>query len=584
MAKNEQIRVDITATDDASAVLGDVADAAEKVEDLSPEIEVGADVSAAESDLQDVEGTADDLGRLSPEIEVTADTSTASSDIADVDAEAKAAADADREIVLKAKISDATRALKSLRGDLEQTEDKAEDAEAAVRDVGSKGGELPAGNAIADLAGPLGDAEGAASTAAGAFEGFGDIAGGIAGKLGASESAVAGLTGVIGGLGFAIAAGAAAYTYFSGKAEAAKQKQEELTAATRDFNDALAEGDTEAAAEQLVGMFEDAFAAADDFNVPLSETVDYITGLTGDLPTLEQAISDNADAMADAQKKSDDYYKSTGFLDQGQLDLIATLGATGDELKATKGEVDKARGAYDKTNGILAKQDETTRGVSKALQKHADDTEKSARKQERLKRETEKLDEALDDLKGALNFERTLIKFEQDFAEAYRKVKNGKKLTGEEILDLKDDILDVAEFAKLTPAEVRTLLRRVDRGDIQGVRDAVQTYMDAHTVNTPAGIKLKPEATKEVNEDAQQELNAYGIRYGPVEIPTKYQVPALPPGLPGSPGAPGPRSVPPTEVVNVTMHLPRGYRELDVVAAGRRAARRSGGLYRRTRR
>ena len=578
---NEQIRIDIEATDDASAVIDEVAGAADALEQLSPEIPVTADTTAAEGALEDVESAADTVGRLTPEVEVRADTTRAETDIETLEDKASGLDDADYEVVLKAKVAAATKALKDLRGDLDTTEAKADTTRRAVDDVGSKGGELPAGNAIADLAGPLGDAEGAASTAAGAVEGFTDIASGIAGKLGASEKAVAGITTTLGGVGLALAAVAAAYTYFSGKADAAKQKQEELTSATRDYNEALSEGDWKAAAEQLEEMFRDPIEDAEDLGISVDNVAKYITGAADTIPDLDRALRANADEIKRTKDRQDAYYESTGFLNERLVTHQQRLLTTKERLTGLKDSTKAAKDQLAGTNDTILAQNRRTNTLAKALRDTEGDTDDLTKAQRDLERQSERLERQMDDLKGALSFDRTMQAFEDDFKEAFRKVRDGKRLTKDDILGLKENILDVAEYAKMTPAEVRALLRKVDRGDVQGVRDAVQAYMDAHTVETPAGIKLKPDAAQDAHNEAQRGLDAQG----PVQVPTVYG-PAQAPSRSGV--GPVPQMVNPappvTEVVNVTMHLPRGYRELDVIAAGRRAARRHGGLYRRVHR
>ncbi|RPH37174.1 MAG: hypothetical protein EHM90_00080 [Chloroflexi bacterium] len=590
---DKQIRIDITAKDDASDQLEQVADAVADVEGADPEITVEADTSTAESALADVESAADEVAGLTPEITVEADTSTAESALSDVEADADAlagltpeitvdadtsAADsaladteaaaetltaADQEIILKAKVSDATAALKTLRGGLDDTSKKADDVKADLDQIGSTGGPRLAGNAMSDLTGPLGDASGAAGDFGGVLDGVSDIAETMGTKLGLSEQATGTLTSSLGLAGFAVAGVAAGIAYFSGKAEEAKKKQEELTAATRDYNDALAEGDYRAAADQLVDLYEDAFDAADKAGVPTKEFVDYITGITDEMPSFERGMQGAHDALGITGD-------AMGKMRQQHFDK------TWDGYRSS---IDDARRSVKDTNGIIATQNRRIGEVSKALGTAERATKDTARAQREMQRETERLERALDNMKGALDFDKALQNFEEDFREAYRKVRDGRKLTKDDILTLKDTVLNVGEFAKMHPAVVRSLLRRIERGDIAGVRDAVQTYMDTHTVQTPAGVKLIPGAAADAHDDAQDELN----QFNPIQIPTEYAGPTgTPPWM--RPGAAVVAAAAAAPVTNVTMYLPRGYRERDVVTAARSHARRSGGLYRRTRR
>ena len=604
---DKQIRIDITSRDDASGTLDEVADAAEAVEKLSPEVDVTADTGAAQSDLDsvdrlvdaldaraaevdvtadtssatsgldDVESAADAVAKLTPEVDVTADTSSAVTDLDSLKSDADTLTDADREIILKAKVKDAQDALKSLRGGLDDTSKKADDVKADMDQIGSSDGPRLAGNHVADLTGPFGDASGAAGDFGGIFDGLSDISESVGSKIGKDLSGVASSLGLA---GFAVAGVAAGWTYFSQKAEEAKKKALEAAEAQREINEALKEGDIKAAADKLVESYGDVFDAAGDAGISVSQTTQYIRGAADTLPDLDRALADNATAIEETRRKQDAYYKSTGFLDERLADHQEELLSTRTRLRNVRDAVDGARRKNIDLNGTIADQDKKMRGVRDGLRKTIDNTDDLAKSNKKAKDSVEDLDEALSKLKDQLSFERTMARFAEDFATAFRKVKHGKELTSEEILTLKEDVLDVAEFAKLHPAQVRALLRKIKRGDIAGVRNDVQAYMDEHTVETPAGIRVLPDAARNAHDDAQNQLN----NQGPVQVPTVYAPPA-----PGGTGTPGGRPQPisvlpgptPAPVTNVTMYLPRGYREADVIAAGRRAARRSGGLYRR---
>lgn len=598
---DKQIRIDITSRDDASATLDDVADSAETLEQLQPEVTVTADASAARSDLttvddlvealdaraaevavtadtspadraiSDVDADADALSKLTPEIAVTADTSAADNAISDVDTATKALTDADREIVLKAKISDAKAALKDLRGDLDTTADKADDVKRELDNIGTSQGPALSSQAIGDLTGPLGDASGAAGDFGEAVSGLSEIAEGVGTKFGIE---MGGITSALGGASFAVAGIAAAITYFAGKAEEARKKQEELAAAVRDYNDALDEGDWRAAADQLTAMFEDPFDAAEDLGFAVDDVAKYITGAAESLPKLDRALTDNARAIEDTKRAQDAYYDSTGFLNQRLVDTQEQLLATRGRLRSFRDSVSAARRQLDDTNGVIATQNTRTRTVARALKDASKETDNLKTSQDKARESTERLDEALGRLKDQLSFERTMLRFEEDFAEAFRKVKRGRELTSGEILGLKENVLDVAEFARLNPAQVRALLRRIERGEIASVRDAVQQYMNDHTVETPAGVKYVGGAAEARNQ-GQADMD----RQPPVQIPTEYQINWESYYRATHPTNPNPGAA----VTNVTMYLPRGYREQDTLTAVHAAARRSGGYYHRRR-
>jgi hypothetical protein len=143
MAGDPKIQIDITARDEASDKLEDVAAAAADVEKLAPEVEVGADTDAAKADLKTV---ADAAGRLSKD---------------------------DTVLVIKAQIDQA-------KGELRDLQNRLADVDDAAANTGNKiGTEIDegtgkakgavhsmAGNVIGDSAamatgfGPLGEALG----------------------------------------------------------------------------------------------------------------------------------------------------------------------------------------------------------------------------------------------------------------------------------------------------------------------------------------------------------------------------------------------------------------------------------------
>lgn len=69
---DEQINIDIRATDDASAAIDDVADKVDKLEDATPEVKVTADTAAAEADLRSVVDAAELVAKADARIVVEA--------------------------------------------------------------------------------------------------------------------------------------------------------------------------------------------------------------------------------------------------------------------------------------------------------------------------------------------------------------------------------------------------------------------------------------------------------------------------------------------------------------------------------
>ena len=419
---DEQIRIDITAEDDASKVLEDVATEAETLEKLEPEVVVTADVDQAQRGIEDVSDDAKALSRQ------------------------------DTEILLRAKIDDAKGALKALRDDLDQTGEKAQQTNRELDKVGGGGGGVQTrGNAIADLTGPLGDASSAASDFAGVFEGIGDIAGDVAGKVGINAEKMAG---AIGGIGLAVTVAAAAWTYYQGEQQKARERQKALLDGQREINEALEEADLETAARKFQELYKGPLAWADDLGVKTRDMTEYITGQT-------DALQGNLDA-----------WKEQG----GNAAVVA-------------GMVEDARRQYEETNGTLADQDEALENIISAFTRAAGATNTQVTAQQRLEAQTNRNRDALDRMRGALSMEQALASFESAWWAAMSGAEGEAVATAEEIRNVKSAIFDVAEYARLTPIQVKSLLDKVDRGDMVGVAADVQHYYDVNKVPIAAALQ-----------------------------------------------------------------------------------------------
>lgn len=457
---DEQIRIDVTAEDDASKVLEQVADEAEQLERLKPKVTVGADVDDATRGIREVRDDAEALSRQ------------------------------DTEILLRARIDDAKASLKALRTDLEQTGDKAADTARQLDRVGGDGGGLKTrGNAIADLTGPLGEASGAASDFAGVFDGISDIAEDVAGKVGLSAAA---MTTAIGGIGIAVAGAAAVWSIFTTRQAEARRKQEELVKGQRDLNRAIQEGNTAEAAQKFLDLYGEAAGAADDLGVSIQSVVDHITGQSRALDDLF-ARYDTSDAK-------------TSFAAQ---------------------KIDELRDRYQAANGSIEQQDALLRAVETSLAGAAGAADRATAAQRRHERQVDATRGALDRIRGALSMEGALLAFQRAFTDATTAAEGEVTATADEILSLKETILDVAEFAKLTPVQIASLLQRVDQGDLAGVAADVEGYYNANKV--PVSTALKDPSSYDVSEWRRRMTEAIGeipvrgrlttVRSGNTQIP-----------------------------------------------------------------
>ena len=350
----------------------------------------------------------------------------------------------------------------------------------------------PAGNAIADLTGPFGEASGAASDFAGVFEGIGDIAEDVAGKVGLNAAA---MSSAIGGIGVAVAVAAAGWTFFKGKQEEARRKQEELIKKQREFNDALREGRLREAAEEFQDIYGGALAAADELGASTRQVTEYITG--------------QSDALAPLIDKHNS--------------LATVAGDAADKIEG-------ARKKYLDANGAIAEQDAALGELESILGTATRATDRQTTAQEDLERQTDRNRDSMDRLRGSLSMDRAFQNFQRAMADAMTAAEGEVQTTADEILNLKDSIFDVAEYAKLTPVQVAILLGKLDQGDYAGVARDVSNYYQANKVPvhtqlmTPTGSEAEQFRRRAADAIGEIQLRAaiMSIRSGSNYFPTPY--------------------------------------------------------------
>lgn len=434
---DRQVRVDLVARDRASPVIEDVADAAGDLEQLTPEIEIGADTSAAETA------------------------------IADVAEAAERAAREDREIVIRARIDDLKGELRTLQTELDQTGEKADQTARQLDRVdgpGAGGGAGLRGNAIADLTGPLGEASGAASDFAGVFDGLGDIVEDVATRMGSSTAMAGRLSGAMGLAGVAVAGGAALWSMFTASQARAREQAEKMLKTQQDLNEALSEGDTSAAAEALIANYSEAIGYAEAFGYSLQDITRYITGQTDALTGLDTKAAEalasgeyNARAQADAIRAArDEYIDLNGTLDdqKGRLDDVA--GAMGGLVTST-----------DDVTIALGNADSAMLGVKRA-------TDQAATAAANLDAKWNALKGRVDDDQAWLNLQDTFDATQLAAEEAWTAAANGAADTEAKVRDadqatndLKLQVIDyAAQVLGLPPSRVTEILADLDAGSV----------------------------------------------------------------------------------------------------------------------
>jgi hypothetical protein len=462
----EKIQIQIDAKDDASKQLDHVADQAEKLEKLNPEVEVGADTREADRKLEDVTEQAKELS------------------------------DRDVEIVLKARVDDLTGQLNKAKGDLDAVQDKAHQTERAVEDIGRKGA-TPSVNAIGDMTGPLGEASSKANELGQVFEGVGDLVTGLGPKIGLSVGATEKLAGAMGGVGLAVAAVAAVWGYVSSQQEKSKQKAEEVEKATRDAANAmedvvaaLQKGDRLTAMKNLAEDLQDVDTTGGDVlgtitRLGLSnEIANFVTKGTNELPVL--------DKMLDATKAKLNLEENAKWPTMPEEELTK-LRAYRDELQNAHDKAVLLRGGTDDLGTATSTAGAFINDTAGELAGAATETENLTDRYKALNDELSK-EEGFLDVKDAID---GAIQSAQDLYWANVNLKAGKITTNEledaareyehSIIDAKQAVIDLANTYPNIPEEELTYVRTlIDQGKL----DEAYTEMARIEANamTPAVV------------------------------------------------------------------------------------------------
>jgi hypothetical protein len=534
----EQVRVDLEARDNASKVIDKVADAAEALEKLDPEVEVTADTGAATADLDQL---ADDAAALSK---------------------------VDAEIVARARVDDARAELKRLQDDMRDT------ADTARRELDGIGaGATTAGDGLGRAADEGGRAKSAMANMGGnvASE-LGDIAGvgGIAaqslGEL--AEAAAEGelSLGQLAKVAGPMAGLAVAMTVMSEAMAAANASKAFDAERVERYTDAIANG-----VEPVQALTDSVTELGKlEFRSHMGGGLLGLFSTTEDLvPTLARArigIKEFSEMARDfGARSTDEWRASLEALGVSTLDAIDIVKAARDEnagmndalqrqtdlLKVLFTDATTAAGAIaavrDQVGGTIGDMAEWARRTGEV----AAENDAAARKQDALTAAADRTREAFRKLRDGLNYEAELQGLQDAFGEALRTTADEGAATDEQIRAIKQSIIDVAEAAGANPVVVAAQLESVNQNDLWVVAGEVTSYYQRNP------IKLATSLAR------------------PLNIPPGYA-----PGTGG--GGVFPTSAPPDGggVTNVSMTLPPGWRG-DPLAAAHHTARRAGRLYNR---
>jgi hypothetical protein len=306
---DEDLELRISADDDASKVLEDIAEQAEDLEDRDVELEVDVDDRKAVRSLDDLEGTAKDI------------------------------AGQDWIVDFKADVDQAKRDAAQLEQQLRQTGEAGDTAGDKVAGVGGS----QRVNAIRDLTGPLGEV----STQVGDF-GDSFIAAGetIGQQMGLSEQAIGRLASVLGVGGIAFGAVLSFWQMFKKQAEDARKKAQEV-------QEALAAGEFTKAAQDIQDQYGGLIDQANGYGISLQQVIDFLTGTTDSLGRYSTKIAAAGDPQARVNALMEEF---------GDLTANQALG-----LQGLLGQLDEARSTYDAAGDSIQKAQRRQFELTKAV-------------------------------------------------------------------------------------------------------------------------------------------------------------------------------------------------------------------------
>lgn len=453
MARNEQVRIDLEARDNASDKIEDVADAAERLERLDPEVEVGADTAKAEQAIDALATDARELSRV------------------------------DAEIVARAKVDDARAELKQLQREMAETADTARrelgqiDVTPAADGLGrvaDEGGR--ARSAMANMGGNVASELGAIGGAGGiAAQGLGELAEAAAeGEL--SMGALAKVAGPMAALAVGVELVNRQMERQRERARAAKEQIRSFTDAIRDGGDAVAayRQQLESTGElKLPSLFGDAEDISDELGRAGVSVEQFGTAVQGGRKEMFALI----EAMKAAGVGGRDLEEITEALIIGQ-DLYVQ--------------------STDRAKVITELLGDAADVTAEKFKRKAKATGEATDELEDLEDQVDDTKEAFDRLRDSLDYDSELDGMRDAFADALQTAAEEGAATDDQIRAIKQSIIDVAEAAGANPAVVEAQLASVTQADLWRVAGDVSRYYErnpiplrtalARPLNIPAGF------------------------------------------------------------------------------------------------
>ncbi len=525
-----EVNFDIVAKDKASDTLDDVAKQAAKVEKLDPTVDVKADASAAKHTL---DGMGDQLDKLTDADKLVvlslragaakAELTDLATDLATIDA-----SDPDVDVTFDR--------FKEVSGQLDQIEaqmtdisttsldpDVGDTARNKLAGIGAEAGKTQdavhsmAGNALGDFAatttgiGPLGEAIGQLTEQA------------TAGEAVLKDLATAGLG--LGAVAGAMVIVNLAMKSFADAAERARKikafDDDSVKAFTQSLNDGTDVTDDYIARLKELGKVSANVipdVASDALNRALRNTVDLTAMLAKAGITAEEFGQGVTGSAADLQRFIDGVHATNLSLEQQAL-IVSGATSEFNNMAAAKGEHAKFVGVFgqetqqiklfsDATQGMrndLAGADKAALGLGTRIGKAADKTDDLTDAYTALSAEIssdQSMIDLADQIDAVTDAGNTAIQAQKDADTARRQ--GAKDATDQQraaeqamrdyqtaVNQTKEDIIKIAETAKVSPVELKATLDKVDQGDLAGAKADAEAWSKRNPVQLQAELDIQ---------------------------------------------------------------------------------------------
>lgn len=325
--------------------------------------------------------------------------------------------------------------------------------------------------ALSALGGPGGEIAATASQ----FAGLGQVA---AQSMQPSSALAAGggpWAIALAGVGLAVGGAIALWKRFGDEAKKARERVDEWADALRELDAGDAAGELDLVTEKAISLIEETDGLADA-----------LLGLGGTGRDLASDINGGTSpALELARERMEQFNEATrnNSLGTGSVEFrnyAESIGLTADELVTAHDNARTYLGVVEDQSSSLDKAREATDNERDAL-------DQLATAQDKAREATERANEQFDAMRTALRMKKEASQLQTDVLGALNTVNSGAVVAADDIYAIQTSILDVAEFAGLTPIEVNSIVEDVERGDWLSVYNAVQAMAN----KTPVRVDVK---------------------------------------------------------------------------------------------